>query len=128
MHSCARQQLFLCCRCSQPDRDSGSTKAGGRRRLILTASTASTTITTAGAIDEDGDLGRNEIAAAAKHLGVTYPILMPDHTVSKKYGGVDYLPETFYVDRNGTIVAQAAGARTKDQIEMSILAALRSGT
>lgn len=79
-------------------------------------------------IDEDGDLGRNEIAAAAKHLGVTYPILMPDHTVSKKYGGVDYLPETFYVDRNGTIVAQAAGARTKDQIEMSIRAALGSGT
>ncbi len=78
-------------------------------------------------INQDEDLGRNEIAAAAKHLSVTYPILLPDHTVSKSYGGVDYLPETFYVDRNGTILAQAAGARTKDHIESNIRTALDSG-
>lgn len=71
-------------------------------------------------INQDEGIGVTKVAAAAKSLGVTYPILMPALAVSKRYGGVDYLPETFYIDRNGTILAQTAGARTTDQIEADI--------
>jgi thiol-disulfide isomerase/thioredoxin len=78
-------------------------------------------------INQDEGIGKNEIATTASSLGVTYPILMPDRAVSKRYGGVDYLPETFYVDRNGTILAQTAGARTTDQIETDIRKVLGEG-
>ena len=71
-------------------------------------------------LSQDDGATRDEIASAAKHLGVSYPILLPDDGVSKRYGGVDYLPETFYVDRNGVITAATAGAPSKDQMEANI--------
>jgi len=61
-----------------------------------------------------------EITKAAKKVGVTYPILQPDDTTPKLYGGVDYLPETFYVDTKGVIVEETAGAPTKDEIEADV--------
>lgn len=76
-------------------------------------------LTTLG-INQDEGIGNNKIAMAAKRLGVTYPILMPARAVSKRYGGIDYLPETFYINRNGIILAQTTGARTNDQIEADI--------
>jgi hypothetical protein len=33
---------------------------------------------------------------------------------------VDYLPETFYVDRGGKVLLQTAGAPTRAQIEANI--------
>jgi thiol-disulfide isomerase/thioredoxin len=61
-----------------------------------------------------------DITKAAKKIGVSYPILQPDETVAKLYGGVDYLPETFYVDAKGVIVEETAGAPTRDQIEADV--------
>ena len=64
------------------------------------------------------------VATAARKIGVTYPILMPDDKVAKDYGGVDYLPETFYVDKAGKVVSITAGAPTKDQMEANIQQAI----
>ena len=61
-----------------------------------------------------------EISKSAKKVGVTYEILQPDDNVSKLYGGVDYLPETFYVDGRGMIAETSAGAPTKDEIEANV--------
>jgi thiol-disulfide isomerase/thioredoxin len=61
-----------------------------------------------------------EISKAAKKIGVTYSILQPDDTVAKLYGGVDYLPETFYVNAKGVVVEETAGAPTKDEIEADV--------
>jgi thiol-disulfide isomerase/thioredoxin len=61
-----------------------------------------------------------DISKAAKKIGVTYPILQPDDSVPKLYGGVDYLPETFYVDAKGVVVEETAGAPTKDEIEADV--------
>lgn len=71
-------------------------------------------------IDQDRGLTRNKVATVATNLGISYPILLPDNTIARKYGGVDYLPETFYVGRNGDILIQAAGAPTKEEIEQNI--------
>ena len=47
------------------------------------------------------DAAKPAIAGTAKKLGVSYPILLKDDKVEDAYGGVNYLPESFYVDRNG---------------------------
>ncbi len=70
-------------------------------------------------IAED-DAGKDEIAKAVKKTGVTYPILLTDGKVAPKYGGIDYLPESFYVGRDGVVVDETAGLGSKDQIEASI--------
>lgn len=71
-------------------------------------------------LSQDSGTDVAEISKAAKKVGVTYPILQPDDTIAKLYGGVDYLPETFYVDSKGVIVEETAGAPTKDQIEADV--------
>lgn len=70
-------------------------------------------------IAED-DAGKDEIAKSAKKLGVTYPILLTDGKVAPKYGGIDYLPMSFYVGRDGVVVEETAGLGAKDQIEANI--------
>jgi len=70
-------------------------------------------------IAED-DAGKDAIAKSAKKLGVTYPILLTDGKVAPKYGGIDYLPMSFYVGRDGVVVEQTAGLGSKDQIEANI--------
>jgi len=75
---------------------------------------------------DDVDAGNAAIAKVAEKAGVTYPILLTDGKVQKAYGGVDVLPMSFYVGRNGVIVEETAGLGPKDQIEAHIKAALAS--
>ena len=76
---------------------------------------------------QDDGASRDDIASAAKKIGVNYPILMPDDAVSKAYGGVEYLPETFYVDKTGKVVTIAAGVPSKDQMEAEIQQTIAAG-
>ena len=73
-------------------------------------------------LSQDDGASRDDVASAAKKIGVSYPVLMPDtdEKVAKAYGGVDYLPETFYVDKQGKVASVTAGAPTKDQMEAEI--------
>ena len=70
-------------------------------------------------IAED-DAGKDEIAKTAKRLGVTYPILLTDGKTAPKYGGIDYLPMSFFIGRNGLVVEETAGLGSKDQVEANI--------
>lgn len=76
---------------------------------------------------DDVDAGKDAIAKVAQKTGVTYPILLTDGKVQKAYGGVDVLPMSFYVDRNGVVVEETAGLGSKDQIEAHIKKAIASG-
>jgi peroxiredoxin len=78
-------------------------------------------------LSQDDGTPKQEIAAAAKKIGVTYPILLPDDKVSKAYGGVDYIPETFYVDAKGRVVEQVAGAPSEDEIDANIRKTIQAG-
>ena len=69
----------------------------------------------------------DKIASYAKEMGVNYTVLRTTDTVSDLYGGIDGLPTTFYVNRNGIIIDQAAGLVSKDTIEDDINRALGSG-
>jgi thiol-disulfide isomerase/thioredoxin len=70
-------------------------------------------------IAED-DAGKDEIAKAVKKIDVSYPILLTDEKVATAYGGVDYLPMSFYVDRNGVVERETAGLASKDEVEANI--------
>jgi len=70
---------------------------------------------------------KQEIAESATKLGINYPVLLDDKEVSKPYGGVDALPTTFFVDRNGKVVAATIGLVDRDEIEANIKKALGSG-
>ena len=76
---------------------------------------------------DDVDAGKDMIAKVANKTGVSYPILLTDGKVQTAYGGLDVLPMSFYVDRNGVIVEQTAGLGSKDQIEANIKKTIASG-
>ncbi|MEO6983508.1 MAG: TlpA disulfide reductase family protein [Edaphobacter sp.] len=79
-------------------------------------------------VADDVDAGKDAIAKVAQKTGVTYPILLADGKVDKAYGGIDVLPMSFYVDRNGVVVEQTAGLGSKDEIEAHIKKAIASGS
>ena len=78
-------------------------------------------------LSDDADAGKELIAKVAGKAGVSYPILLTDGKVQTAYGGMDVLPMSFYVDRNGVIVEQTAGLGSKDQIEANIKKTIASG-
>jgi thiol-disulfide isomerase/thioredoxin len=77
-------------------------------------------------LTDDVDAGNAAIAKVVKKTGVTYPILLTDGKVQKAYGGLDYLPVSFYVDKNGVVVDETAGLGSKDEIEAHIKKAIAS--
>ena len=77
------------------------------------------------------DAAKPVIAGATKKLGVTYPVLLTDEKVTEAYGGVEFLPESFYVDRTGKVMIETAGLSSeqggKDEIEANIKKLLAAG-
>lgn len=63
---------------------------------------------------------KKEIAAFVQKMHMPYPVLIGGDSISKPYGGLDDLPTSFFVDRNGTIVASQLGLTSKDEIEAKI--------
>jgi peroxiredoxin len=70
---------------------------------------------------------KKDIADSAARLHINYPVLIDDNNVAKPYGGIDALPTTFFVDRNGKVVATTVGLADRDEIEADIKKALGSG-
>jgi peroxiredoxin len=77
-------------------------------------------------ISED-DGGKEKVAQFVKEMGVNYTIAVDDDSVSGKYGDVEDLPTTFYIDRNGKIVEYAMGLLDRDEIETKMKSALAAG-
>jgi len=59
------------------------------------------------------DASTEDIAKFAKDMGVNYPILLGKEAVGLSYGGVNVLPTTFFVDRNGKIIAREFGLQSR---------------
>lgn len=78
-------------------------------------------------LDQDDGMGPGELATKSKQIGVSYPILVMSEDVDKAYGGVDGLPQTFYIDKSGKVVAATAGGRSRDEIEADMQKALSAG-
>ncbi len=74
------------------------------------------------------DVLKQEVGDTTKKLGVTYPILLSNHKVGDAYGGLDMLPATFYIDKNGVIRAEAIGLASKDEAEANVQKLLQAGS
>jgi thiol-disulfide isomerase/thioredoxin len=70
------------------------------------------------------DSSKEAIAKFAKDMGVNYPVLLGKESVGDQFGGIPYLPVSFYIDRNGQIVDQVAGLKGRGEIEDYIKQAL----
>jgi len=55
---------------------------------------------------------------------VNYRILAGDDSTAQLYGGVDSLPTTFLIDKNGMIAGVHVGLVSKSEYEKDILALL----
>jgi peroxiredoxin len=80
-----------------------------------------------GVSEDDADTPRAKLAKFGQEQGLNYPLLVGDDAVSRKYGGVEFLPTSYFVGRNGKIVAETAGLVSKDEVEASIKKALAAG-
>lgn len=70
------------------------------------------------------DPGEQTILDFVHRMGVNYPVLVGTDKVADAYGGVEGLPTTFYLDRNGKVVDRVLGGVPADEIEASIKKAL----
>jgi peroxiredoxin len=68
-----------------------------------------------------------KVAKFGQEQGLNYPLLMGDDSMERKYGGVEFLPTSFFVGRDGKVTAETAGLVSKDEIEASIKKALAAG-
>ena len=75
--------------------------------------------------------GVEDIVSFAKGMGIDYPILVGAKPaldlVANNYGGIAFLPETFYIGRDGKVSEKTIGLRSKVEIEESIRKALAQG-
>ena len=67
-----------------------------------------------------------KIAQFASEMGVNYPVLLGTDQVSEAYGNVQFLPTSFYINREGKIIAKGAGLLGRNDIEENIRKALAS--
>lgn len=74
------------------------------------------------------DASKEDIAKFAKEMGVNYPILLGKETVGDAYGGVQFLPSTFFIDRDGKIVDRVFGLKSRSEIEDDIKLSLGKGS
>jgi thiol-disulfide isomerase/thioredoxin len=68
-------------------------------------------------LDEQGP---EVVKKFVKQFGVTYPIVIGNQKVAEAYGGIDAIPTTFVIDRQGRIVNQHMGYIDKDVFEKEI--------
>ncbi len=68
-----------------------------------------------------------KIGAFAKEEGINYTVLLGTDPVADMYGGAEVLPTTFYIGRDGKIVARAFGLISHGEIEKNIQSALKQG-
>ena len=67
------------------------------------------------------------VAAAAQKFHINYPVLLGGDAISQQYGGVDLLPQSFYVDRTGKVVAVITGAGSEAEAEADVKKAIGNG-
>jgi peroxiredoxin len=72
------------------------------------------------AMDDNPDV----VPKFAQEMKIDYPILLGNEKVAEQYGGVEGLPQTFYVGRDGKIIRKVAGIVSHSDVEDGIKEAL----
>jgi thiol-disulfide isomerase/thioredoxin len=70
---------------------------------------------------------KRDISDFASKMHMNYPVLMDAESIEDAWGGLDALPATFFIDRNGKVVASTVGLAPRGEIEANIKKAIESG-
>ena len=62
----------------------------------------------------------DKVQAFAKQNGINYPVLLGTQEITTKYGGIDGIPTTFVIDKQGKIVNRFEGFRPRSVFEGEI--------
>ena len=74
--------------------------------------------TVLGVSEDDGS--PKSVADFAAKMGVDYPVLMSDDKLNNVYGGIDYLPTSYYIGRDGKVVKEVGGIVPESEIEANV--------
>ena len=64
---------------------------------------------------EDGN--QEHVADFVKEMGINYTVLMGNHAVGDAYGGLRFLPQTFFIGRDGKIIKHSFGIKSKSDLK-----------
>lgn len=73
------------------------------------------------------EASRETLAEFSDGMGVNYLMLKGDEKVAAAYGGVEALPTTFYIGRDGSVVKRVFGLAPHSDIEQNVKLALSKG-
>lgn len=68
-------------------------------------------------VDEEGPA---VLKPFIKQLRMNYPVVMADAKIVQDFGGIEILPTTFIIDRNGNVITGYAGFIPKETFETEI--------
>lgn len=77
-------------------------------------------------VSMDDDSDQKAVAKFAAENSINYPVLLGKEKVAEQYGGIDYLPTTFYIDRNGVVMERVFGQPGRSEIEQNVKKAIAS--
>lgn len=77
-------------------------------------------------VDMDDNPTVESIGKFAHEQDINYTVLLGNENVADLYGGAEALPTTFYIGRDGKIVARAFGLISHKEIEANIQSALKA--
>jgi thiol-disulfide isomerase/thioredoxin len=86
---------------------------------------ASQGFTVVGISEDDGST--KEVSDFMAKMGVDYPVLMYDDQMNKAYGGIDYLPTSYYIGRDGKVIVESGGLISESEMEANIQKILATG-
>lgn len=64
------------------------------------------------------------VAAAVRELGIRFPVVLGDGQVKKAYGTVAFLPQSFLIGREGTVLKKVKGLYAEQDLRRDVEAAL----
>jgi thiol-disulfide isomerase/thioredoxin len=73
------------------------------------------------------DAGAASIARFANDMNMNYPVLQGTENVADSYGGVDGLPITFYIGRDGRVAQRILGLGSHADVEDAVRSVLHLG-
>src|SRR6266446_5472439 len=59
------------------------------------------------------DSSTEDITKFVREMGINYPVLLGKEEVGQSYGGVNALPTSFFIDRDGKLVAREFGLQSR---------------
>jgi len=104
--------LNLWCRCGA--NETGPSKAEISTLVELQNAYAAEGFQVLG-VSLDDYASTEEISGYAREMNINYPIVIGNtSSFEKRYGGVVFLPMTFFLDREGKVVAREIGVRARN--------------